>query len=115
MVEKRIYDRLPARLQARLFYGDLIYTGTVANLSEGGMFICTKIKFPAETVFDVAVLGNGQTFKLPVKVKRAVSDLFFGCSEKSGVGVELIKPPQNYLEFVKGCKTSERFLQDVPS
>ncbi|MBI5408485.1 MAG: PilZ domain-containing protein [Nitrospirae bacterium] len=114
-MERRSVERLPARLQARLFYGNMIYSGIVANLSEKGMFICTRINFPIDSVFVVIVLRNGQTFKFPVKVRRFTksNNNHYGCIEESGIGVELLNTPQDYLEFINKCKFSgESILKD---
>ncbi|MBI4848783.1 MAG: PilZ domain-containing protein [Nitrospirae bacterium] len=106
-MERRTVERLPAKLPARLFYGTIVYTGTVANLSENGMFICTKVQFPVDSMFIVVVLQDGQTFKLPIRVKRvAKPSADHACIEENGIGVELVNPPQDYLEFVSKCKSA---------
>ncbi|MBI5099458.1 MAG: PilZ domain-containing protein [Nitrospirae bacterium] len=106
-MERRTYERLSAKLQAKLFYANTTYTGTVSNLSESGMFICTKINFPIDSMFAIALLQNGQSFKITIQVKRTAKT----CShypdiEEDGIGVVLLDPPHNYLEFVGKCRTS---------
>ncbi len=103
--EKRAYRRMPANLQARLFYGNLIYTGTVTNLSENGMFISTKVKFPVNSVFIMLVLVNDHALKIPIKVRRMVAPENNYCPD-CGMGVELVNVPQNYLDYVTGYQSS---------
>ncbi len=103
--EKRACRRIPANLQARLFYGNMIYTGTVTNLSENGMFISTKVKFPVNSVFIMLMLINKHALKIPIKVRRTVSpenDYY----PDYGMGVELVNAPQNYLDYVTGYQSS---------
>ncbi|NOZ69284.1 MAG: PilZ domain-containing protein [Deferribacteres bacterium] len=103
--ERRACRRIPANLQARLFYGNLIYTGTVTNLSEKGMFISTKVRFPVNSVCIMLVLVNGQVVKIPVKVRRTAAREG-AYSPDSGMGVELVNAPQNYLDYVSACQAS---------
>ena len=49
-MEKRAYSRIPANLDARVLYGNLIYSGKVTDISEAGMFINTKVSFPVNAV-----------------------------------------------------------------
>ncbi|MBI4683480.1 MAG: PilZ domain-containing protein, partial [Nitrospirae bacterium] len=55
-VEKRACERYPANLQARLFFGNMIYSGMVTNLSKNGMFVSTKVRFPVNSEFMMVVL-----------------------------------------------------------
>jgi len=103
-MEQREHERMSALMQARIFYGNMVYTGTVTNLSEDGMFIDTSLHFPVDSVFDTVVLQNGHTVIIPVRVKRTVAS-FSQDIEAEGIGVEVVTPPQNYLEFVGKCKS----------
>jgi len=104
-MERRTYERLSAKLQAKLFYADTTHTGTVSNLSESGMFICTKINFPIDAMFAIALLQNGQSFKITVQVKRTAKTCgHYPDIEEDGIGVVLLNPPRDYLEFVGKCR-----------
>ncbi len=101
-MEKRAVERLPANLQIRMFYGNMVYTGMVINLSEEGTFISTKLNFPVDSMFIVVVLQNDQTFKIPVRVRRTVkTDSHHSYKMNTGMGVKLIDPPEGYLDFVR--------------
>lgn len=111
MMERRVCERLFAELQTRILYGDIIYTGTVTNLSEEGMFIRTRAHFPENTVFDVVVRQNGQTLKITVEVKRTAKPFAYNIgNQEHGIGVTLINPPHDYLEFVEKCRAASPVL-----
>jgi Tfp pilus assembly protein PilZ len=106
-VEKRAYERFPVNLQARLFFGNMIYSGMVTNLSRSGMFVSTKVKFPVNSEFIMVVTLNNRALKLPIRVRRAVKkESDYNSKIDSGVGVELLGAPQNYLDFVGTRKSS---------
>ena len=107
--ERRGHDRYPANLQARLFYGNMIYSGMVTNISQSGMFVNTQIDFPVNSQFVMVVLLNERTLKVPVKVKRTAGRDDNNYSRPdSGIGIELLDIPQNYLDYVGACKSSLR-------
>ncbi len=105
--EKRAYRRIPANLQARVLYGNLIYSGKVTDISENGMFINTKMNCPVNVVFLLVVMVNDTVMKVPIKVKRTVkyekNNSGYG---SSGIGVELVNTPQGYLDYVNDCKAA---------
>lgn len=105
--EKRAHKRIPSDLQARLLYGNLIYTGKITNLSEGGMFVSTRVNFPVNSVVLLVMLVNDCVMKVPIKVKRTVKT-HNNSSENidPGLGVELVKAPKNYLDYVSSCKAA---------
>lgn len=104
-MERRTHERLFAELPARLFYGNIVYTGTVRDLSESGMFISTRLYFPVDSVFLVVIQQNGQSFKMNIKVKRIARPSGGNLTrEQSGIGVRLIEPSQMYLEFIQKCR-----------
>ena len=109
-LDRRMFERFPANLQARLFYGNMIYSGMVKNLSRNGMFVSTKVKFRVDSELTLIVLLNEQTVKIPVKVRRQVGKESDCCSKAdNGIGVELLRVPQNYLNYVGRRNSSMRF------
>jgi hypothetical protein len=102
LMEKRNFKRIQTKIDARFFYGNLFYSGTVLNVSENGMFINTKRFLPLDSMFVVIVRSNHNYFKVIAKVKR---------SQKSndisnGVGVELLSPSSDYLKFINNLVTA---------
>ena len=105
--EKRANNRIPSNLQARILYGNLIYTGRIKNLSENGMFIRTKVNFPVNSVFLLLVLVNEYVMKVPIKVKRIVRpENSISKRTDQGMGVELVMVSNDYLDYVKSCKAA---------
>ncbi len=104
--EKRAFERFPVKLDARLFFGNLIYSGKVTDLSQGGMFVNTKVKFPVNSEFMMVVLVNKRTVKIPVRVKRREkSENTYNLTARNGIGVELVDSPQMYMDFVDNYKS----------
>jgi len=97
-MEKRFYQRVYTNnIETKYFCGNTMHTGTVENLSENGMFINTMVCFPFESQFEAFIHSNYGVMKVPVRVSRIVKtdDVY------NGMGVEIVNPPVNYLEFVK--------------
>ncbi|MEW6601901.1 MAG: PilZ domain-containing protein [Nitrospirota bacterium] len=104
--KKRTYERLPVHLQVNYFYNNESYTGTITNLSLNGMFIEADRPLPIKSKIDV--LNPFKSYcvvhlpfmemklRIIVKVRRLVKkDSDFTC-----MGVEIVNPSQEYLEFV---------------
>ncbi len=79
------------------------YYGTVTNLSEKGMFISTKVSFPLEPQLRILMPLNKKFIRLPALIRS------FGRSNNrfNGIGVELLGPPGDYLEFVNSLRKEE--------
>lgn len=107
LTERRGRERLPVQLDARLYFGNMVYSGRVANLSESGMFICTKMMFPADVYLLISVQSGSTLYSVPVQVRRTVRpESSPVCREESGLGVRLLDPPADYLDFVKKTRAS---------
>ena len=102
LMENRNFKRIQTKIDARFFYGNLFYSGTVLNVSENGMFINTKRYLPIDSMFVVIVRSNHNYFKVIAKVKR--SQKFTEVS--SGMGVELLSPSTDYLKFINNLIVS---------
>ncbi len=107
-MQKRAFERIPAGLRTRFFYGNTIFTGTVTNLSENGMFINTRMYLSSDSRFEILIPLKEETLRVPVKVSRIVkTDDFYDYNiYKNGMGVKLLNPPQNYLEFINRLRST---------
>ena len=95
-MEKRVFQRIPIGNEVSILYKKKIYSGTVLNLSEKGMFICTRECFPSDSIIRI----ESNLLKMHVRVKwLSVMNGYY-----DGVGVELTKLSKNYLEFVESFK-----------
>ncbi len=84
----------------------MIYSGTVTNLSKNGMFVRTNVHFPVSAEIMMVVLLNDHAVKIPIKIKRAVKETNnLNPGVQSGIGVELLETPQQYIKFVSRCKS----------
>ena len=100
-MEKRSSDRITTRLRVEFDGNNTIYCSKVINLSEQGMLIRTaELNFPLDTQFDIFLHMEDTILEIPVKVRRLAKE---GDTYDS-LGVELIYPPQAYLEFVTNVR-----------
>jgi hypothetical protein len=98
--EKRAFERINANIDARFFYGNMFYSGTVLNISEKGMFIHTKRRLPSESMFVIIIREDNALLKVVAKVRR-FSD---GAGDRDGMGVELLSPSVDYRRFIDRLK-----------
>ena len=101
-MEKRVFERISMNIKARFFSGEFEYAGTITNLSEKGMFISTEVSFPLKPQLEILIPLKEELLNVPVKIRN------FGKSGDTynGIGVELINPPQNYIEFVDNLRSA---------
>lgn len=101
-MQRRAFERIAADLRANFFCGNTIFRGTVTNLSENGMFVKTKMCFPFDSMFEILIPLKEEVLKVPVKVSRIekAEDFY------DGMGVKVLNPPQNYIEFVRRLKSA---------
>ena len=102
-MEKRKFERMPVNILVKYYCGDDEYSGTVTNISENGMFIRTdSIGFPFDSEFTTILPVEKQVFNIPVQVRRIqkTGDRY------DGIGVELLNPPHEYLNYVSGLRTN---------
>jgi hypothetical protein len=102
-MQKRAVDRISSHVKIRFYCCNQVYTGNVMNLSEKGMFICTKnMCFPFAAEFDVFIPFEEEILHVPVKLSWIKSSL----NSDDDIGVELLNPTQNYVEFVNSLRAS---------
>ena len=100
-MQKRTSERKPSNINIKFSCDNADYSGTVINLSKNGMFIKTRdMCFPFNSTFEIIIPLEKEVLNLPVKVSRITktNDTY------DGIGVELLDPPRNYLEFVKSFR-----------
>jgi len=102
LMERRSHTRIPTKIGARFFYGNLFYSGTVLNISQKGMFIHTKRLLPSGSVFIVLIRTDNQLLKVIARVKRNIRDQ----AGLDGMGVELLSPSDMYMALVSGLEVN---------
>jgi hypothetical protein len=89
--------RVPVRLNVTFHSGGNTYAGTITNLSEDGIFVSTNsLNIPPDPEFKISIPIAQQTVHLPARLVRTVKTN----GHYNGFGVELINPPQQYLDYV---------------
>jgi hypothetical protein len=99
-MQRRAFERIPVDFKVRYFCGDTAWNGTVTNLSENSMFIDTTIDFPFDTNFELVLPLNDEVMKISAIIKRVVRNN----DGYKGMGVELVNPPENYLQLVNDLR-----------
>ena len=100
-MKKRAFERIQKSIFVKFFSGKSEYSGIIMNLSEKGMFISTKVTFPLKPKLEVLIPLKEEILKVHGKIKS------FGKAGKiyNGIGVELVNPTQNYLNFISNLRT----------
>ncbi|KPK02739.1 MAG: hypothetical protein AMK71_01280 [Nitrospira bacterium SG8_35_4] len=107
--DRRSCTRIAARVQARFFCGSRIYAGDILDISEKGMFLSTDIRLPVNSRFDIMILVNRKVVKIPVTVRRTVQpDNPGGSNANSGMGVELTRSVQEYIDYIHSAEPFHR-------
>ena len=93
----RSFDRIPVFIQVTFKCNNDVYTGTVINLSEKGIFIRTnKIPSALESEVDVIIPSDEEKIQVSGRLIRTenIRDYY------QGIGVEVSNPSQKYLDFL---------------
>ena len=86
-MERRALERMPSGKDIRILYRKKIYSGTVLNLSEKGMFIGTSECFPPDSIIRI----ESELLNTLVKVNWVTEINGY----YDGMGVEVIKKKEN--------------------
>ena len=78
-------------------FGNEIHSGTITNMSADGMFISTRTFFPLNAEFQIYMKSREKIIPLQAKVNRLLKT----GDKYDGMGVELLNPPQHYLDLLK--------------
>lgn len=101
-MEKRSFRRMTSKIDARLFHGNLFYSGTVLNFSEQGMFLNSNLCLPSDSLCLIMIRENSSLFNFLAKVKYAKRTDDYS----RGMGIELLNPSKHYLDFVENFSSS---------
>jgi hypothetical protein len=99
-MEKRNSNRIPENLKVAFPCCNKLYAGTVTDLSESGMLINSDINLPLKSRFDILMSIKKEIIKIPAVFVR----LEKGGNHHKGMGVEILNPPQKYLELLSMLK-----------
>jgi hypothetical protein len=112
LMEQRRSKRISQNLKVAFPCCNKLYAGTVSNLSENGMLIDSEISIPIKSRFEILIPISKEILKIPAIYMRLVKN----GKNYNGMGVELLYPPQKYLEFVRqlhfDSDSSNRYSQN---
>ena len=98
----RTVDRIPVLIDVKLNYDKSVYTGTLMNISESGMFIRTnKMPSPLQSQIEISILLNEEVICVSGKLVREENIRGY----YNGIGVEVLNPPQNYIDLIDNLLT----------
>ena len=101
-MEKRAYKRTNTNLPVKYFCENMIYNGTIENLSENGMYISTTNFLPCKDQIEMLMPLKEEMSRFKAMIRRIekVNDVIFN------IGVEILHPPDIYIQYVKNLKTA---------
>ncbi|GBE06859.1 MAG TPA: PilZ domain-containing protein [Nitrospirae bacterium] len=101
---QREFERIPVNIQVKYFNGITEHFGTITNLTEKGMFIRTRVSFPMKPRLRIIIPLEKDILRVSACIRS------FGLSRNSysGLGVEILDPRQNYLDFVGGLRSATK-------
>jgi hypothetical protein len=101
-MDRRSFDRVDMSLPVKYVCDDILYSGTIKNISENGMFIKTGNFLPCINWIEIFVPLEEEISKFFARIRRIekIDDSNFS------MGIELLDPPNKYVEFVSNLKAS---------
>lgn len=94
-MERRRQPRQPRRLPCELWLEGVRHTGIVRDVSEGGLFVQTRLRCNAGTELEIAFAPNGTSspeLRLAVRVARKeVLNAQFSSAGAGGLGLEAME------------------------
>ena len=83
------------------------FRAVAMNFSEHGLFLQTSNLFRVQTPLSITLtLAGGKTVTLSGRVASARNDAPMGMgARQGGIGVEIVAPPEDYLQFIKEHQT----------
>jgi hypothetical protein len=98
----RTVDRIPVLIDVKINYDKSVYLGTLMNISESGMFIRTnKMPSQLQSQIEISILLNEEVICVSGKLVREENIRGY----YNGIGVEVLNPPQNYMDFIDNLLT----------
>jgi hypothetical protein len=97
-MEKRAFERIPAFLNAKLFYDDSFYDALILNLSQNGIYFSAEEYLLSGLNIEISMPLESTELKVPFKVVRIseTNTIYYR------LGAELLSPSQEYIKFIHG-------------
>ena len=102
-MEKRAFRRYPVNINVKFYCCSSVYSGTVKNLSENGMYIdTTEMHFPSDSRLEIVFATDELKFHVPVKFVRLTTSPDY----QDGFAVEISNPPREYYKLLNNVISS---------
>ncbi len=112
-MEKRVYQRIPANIQIDYYlwkplFWKKLYSGTIKNISEKGMFISTKTpSFPIDSLLEIYIPLKNDVLFIPAKDNTIAWRNILSDNSCDGIGVELSNLPREYLKIIESVRHAD--------
>jgi Tfp pilus assembly protein PilZ len=105
-MDKRKSDRIIKRLEIK-FRTEAENTAITSDLSETGIFVTTNKGIEPGSVMNLRLnLPNSQELFLAGRVVRNIKSApALAGNSKSGMGIQLVDPPLDYLNYVQSIRS----------
>jgi hypothetical protein len=98
----RTFDRIPVLIDVEINCNNMVVTGALINISEHGMFIRTdRMPSPLQSQIEITIPLKEEAIHVSGKLVREENTQGY----YNGVGVEVLNPSQNYLDFIDNLIT----------
>ena len=97
--EKRDCREMQMEIKARLFFGNLLSLGTSTEVSKHCMCIDTRYRFPLHSWINLLIPFNKDLMNIPCEI----SGFLEIDSLHDTMSIEILNPPEEYLELVNNC------------
>lgn len=103
-MDRRAFERIHTSIPVRYTFDERLYSGTIQNLSENGMFIKTGNFLPCVNRLEVMVPLDEEISKFNACIRRIEKV----DNANYSMGIELLDPPESYLQFVGNLRNAVR-------
>ena len=101
-MEKREFKRTEITLPVKYLCENMLYNGTVKNISENGMFINTCNFLPCNNKVELLIPLKEEISRFSAIIRRIERE----DDSRYNIGIELLNPPEKYMEFINSLKSS---------
>ncbi len=95
-MNQRAHNRISTKQPAKFLRGKILCSATVINVSKSGMRVNAPMLFPLSSKFEMHLATKAKDVTVHVKVARLIKK----GDSYDGMGVELSKKSEEYLEYI---------------
>lgn len=109
---RRAHERISVNIKIRYLHQHPghrfrnLYTGTIKNLSEKGMFIRTDCDIPENSLIEICIPYKKEVLYIPATAIKIAWRKNICTNSYEGIGIELPHPPREYEAFIESHRVS---------